>query len=247
MKSLTNVQLAALLLVLSLAIPAQLRGDEAKKEETKVEEKKTEEIKTDTKSDESSGSSETYGKREGVLGPVTVGPFITALGFPSPFRFGVESKYQNQFGLSADYGFFPSLTFSNVGVKYNSWRVAAKWYPFSRALFVGVGFGKQNFTGTYTSTISGTAVTQNLDINTTIVLPHVGWRWVCESGLFFGMELGVQIAASSSATYSDNAPGAAVTGSADYAKQKKDIEDKGKTFGQNSLPHFALLQVGWLF
>lgn len=175
-----------------------------------------------------------------------VGPSVTLLGFPTPFRFGVEAKYDNLVGLSIDYGLFPSLTFSNIKVKYNSWRIGAQVYPFRGSFYLGVGIGKQNFDGSLVKDTAGTSVTYALTINTTIITPHLGWRWVSMSGFFWGMEVGAQLAASSSATFSSDAP-AALQSTPEYTQNKADIEDKGKTFGQTTLPAFALVQFGWMF
>lgn len=187
---------------------------------------------------------EGYGKTEGLLGKFLVGPNVTLLGFPTPFRFGLETKWDNLLGLSFDYGFFPSLTVSDVSVKYNSWRLAARVFPWKAGFYLGLGFGKQNFTGATSKTTAGTAVAYNLTVDTTILVPQIGWRWTSQSGFFFGMELGVQLASSSTATFSSDAP-AAIQGTAEYAANKADIEDAGKTFGQTTLPHMALVQLGW--
>jgi len=191
--------------------------------------------------------SEGSGKTQGVLGDILFGPSVTLLGFPSPFRFGLEAKYAGLVGLSVDYGLFPNLTFSNIKLKYNSWRVGAQVYPWRGAFYIGVGFGKQNFTAAATDTAAGTTVTYDLTVNTTIFTPHIGWRWVGTSGFFFGMELGAQVAASSTAAFTTDTTDATVIASAEYQAKKTDLEDKGKTFGQTTLPHFALVQIGWLF
>lgn len=188
--------------------------------------------------------SDKYGKSEGVLGKFLLGPNITALGFPTPFRFGVDTKYDNMFGLAFSYGLFPSLTLSSISLKFNSWRVDAKVYPFSGAMYVGVGFGKQTLNANYSKVTASTPVNYALSVNSTIITPHIGWRWVWASGFFYGMEAGVQLSASSTATFTTDAP-AAVQATAEYTSNKKDIEDKGKTFGQTTLPHFALVQLGW--
>jgi len=198
---------------------------------------------TETKSEEPTDSS------KGLLGDFRIGPSVTLLGFPTPFRFGIEAKYNNLIGLSIDYGFFPSLTLSTVKVKYNSWRVGAQVYPFQGAFYIGFGFGKQNFTGAFTKDTAGTSVDYNLAINTTILTPHLGWRWVGASGFFFGMEVGAQLASSSSATFTSSVDRSTLspTAQAEYDTNKADVEDKGKTFGQTTLPAFALVQMGWLF
>ena len=143
------------------------------------------------------------------------------------------------------YGAFPNFTLSNIKVKFNSWRVGAKVYPFRGALYVGVSVGKQKLDAELAEITNGTAVTYILAVESTIVVPHVGWRWVCESGFFWGMEVGAQFSASSTSNFRTDSP--ALEGQPDFEANKKDIEDKGKLFGQQAVPHFGLVQVGWFF
>lgn len=192
-----------------------------------------------------------YGKHPGLLGPVTVGPVATAIGAPSPFRVGIEAKYEDLAALVADYGFLPSLSLGDYGVKYNSWRITGRFHPFRGAFYVGVGFGHQSFTGTLTRNESVAAiftgpVTYQIDIDATLLVPQVGWQWEWESGFFLGMELGVQIPLSPTATASSNAP-ATFQQTPQYKSGQADVEDKGKTYGKTPLPHVALLQAGFLF
>lgn len=187
---------------------------------------------------------DSYGKAEGILGKLLIGPNVTLLGLPTPFRFGVETKFDNLFGVSFDYGLFPNLTISDVKLKYNSWRVVARIFPFRGGFYLGFGYGKQKFTGASRKETAGTEVNYDLTVDTTILVPQIGWRWTSSSGFFFGMELGVQLASKSSAAFSSDAP-QAIQATADYESNKKDIEDQGKLIGQTTLPHMALVQIGW--
>lgn len=187
-----------------------------------------------------------YGKTEGFAGPVVIAPAITLVGFPTPFRFGLEMRGWEYVGLGFDYGFLPSLSFSNVKVKFNSWRITGRAFPFKGSFFLGVGFGKQNLTGTSSNSVSGTTVNYTVDIGTTIITPHVGWRWTWESGFFFGMELGVQLASSSTSTFNSDAP-AAIQSNATYVSEKSNVEEQGRKLGKVTLPHFGLVQLGFYF
>lgn len=197
-----------------------------------------------TKADESNNDG--YGKTEGVAGPVVFGPILTAAGFPSPFRFGIDARGYNYFGMGLDYGFLPTLDFSAVKIKYNSWRVLGRFFPFQGAFFLGVGFGKQNLTGSSSNTVQTAAVSYSIELSTTILTPHLGWRWTGQSGLFFGMEFGLQLASSSTSTFSSDAA-TALQGDATFLAEKAKIEDEARKLGNTTLPHFALLQIGYLF
>lgn len=196
------------------------------------------------------GSGSGYGKPTGVAGPITMAPTLTVIGFPSPFRFGFEAKALNLAGLGFDYGFLPSMTFSNVKIKYNSWRITGRVYPFRGAFFVGLGFGKQNLSGSSANsvTVAGTpySVNYSVDVNTTILVPHIGWRWIWSSGFFLGMEYGVQVASSSTSTFSSDAP-SLVTSTTEYTNEKNNIEEQGRKLGRTTLPHIGLIQLGYFF
>lgn len=186
-----------------------------------------------------------YGKTDTLIPGFEFGPKITALGLPVPFRFGVESKWMKTVGLAFDYGLLPTLTFSNVSVKLNGWNVAARYYIWSQAFFVGLGIGAQTFEGSQTQVISSVSTTITQEFSSTYLAPQIGWRWCWESGLFFGAEIGAQIPISTKSATSTNVPGALST--PEGAALEKEINDQANTFGKNIFPHFALLQVGYFF
>lgn len=202
--------------------------------------------KTETPPTEPAKNEAGYGKTDGLAGPVLIAPAITLLGFPTPFRFGVELRGWQYLGLGFDYGFLPSLSFSNVKIKYNSWRITGRAFPFQGAFFLGVGFGKQNLTGSSSNTVSGVPVNYTIELATTIITPHIGWRWTWDCGFYFGMELGVQLASSSTSTFSSDAP-AAVQSNATYVSEKANVQDQARKLGNTTLPHFGLIQVGYYF
>lgn len=192
---------------------------------------------------------EYYGVRNPVLGDFSFGPAVTLVAFPVPFKIGLETKYRDQFGLSFDYGFFPTLTFSSVSVGWNSWNVTAKWYPFQRAMYIGVGIGQQSFEGSKTDTVTVGPVTQPLTVtvtvNTTFINPHLGWRFITNSGFFYGMELGVQVPISNSATVTSS--DSTLNSTPEFQALQTDIDGQAKTFGRTPLPLLTVAQIGWMF
>lgn len=191
-------------------------------------------------------ASEGYGKTMGVAGPVLIAPAVTLLGLPTPFRVGLELRGFDYLGLGFDYGFLPTLTFSDVKIKYTSWRITGRAFPFKGAFFVGLAFGKQTLTGTGSNTVQTIPVSYSLELATTILAPHIGWRWTWNSGFFFGMELGVQLVSNATSTVSTDAP-AAIQSDPDYLAEKAKVEDEGRKLGNTTLPHFGLIQVGYYF
>ncbi len=191
-----------------------------------------------------------YGKKDALLGDVSFGPGLTLVGFPAVFQFSLESKYQDAFGASFDYGIFPTLTFNNVSLGYNSWSLTAKWYPFHRALYLGVGFGSQSFHGSQVkNVVVGGSITQPLTVtvtvSTTYLNPHLGWRWISNSGFFYGMQLGVQVPLSNSAAITSD--DATLNATSEFQQASADLDEQAKTFAKSALPIFTLVQMGWMF
>jgi hypothetical protein len=129
----------------------------------------------------------------------------------------------------------------------NQWQIGAKVYPFAGALFLGVGFGKQTFTGSQIQTVQSVSTEIKLVADATVIVPQLGWRWVGDSGFFFGMEFGWQFVLETSSTFSDSTNNAAIKTDATYLSTKAEIEDKANSLLKKGLPQFALLQVGFFF
>lgn len=188
------------------------------------------------------------GKSYGVLGSeswLLVGPAITALGIPSPFRVGVEAKWKNRYGFSLDYGFVPQYSVDGIAVRLNAWTATARYYLWDRAFFVGLGLGKQRFTGSMTTALNGTDVTMDVAVNSIVIAPQVGWRWVYPSGFYLGMTLGIQVPLSNQIDITSNATAAQSVLSA-YAQIYTDIDSAAK-YARYPLPQFALIQLGFFF
>lgn len=187
-----------------------------------------------------------YGKTRGVLGDVTFGPSIAILGFPHPAEVSLEGKYLDLFGFQAAYGFLPEITISNVKAKMNAWDVRARWFPFRGAMFIGAAYGQQTLTGSKSDTISGVPVQATVEVKTNYITPHLGWRWVWESGFFMGVDFGWQLASSAKTTVSTNAP-AAVQATTEYISLRGKVTDAGNDLGETGLPSVTFIRLGWLF
>jgi hypothetical protein len=187
-----------------------------------------------------------YGKTEGLCGPLLLGPKLTGGGLPLPFRFGIETKFQNLIGLSFDYGLFPTLSISDVKLGAHGWTVAARLYPFRESFFLGVGMGRQTISGERNEEIAGSMTRIEASMDSTLLVPQLGWRWVWDSGLWLGTEIGVQIPISNSGRLSTNAPGSAQMTS-EYQELEDDVESIIDKIGDLPLPQMALAQIGFFF
>lgn len=213
-------------LVTAFVLPFSVNA--ASKEAAPVEEKSNE-------------SHSTYGAENPLIPDFAFGPALTLLGLPTPLRFGLETKYLNTVGLSFDYGLIPTIPIDTVTVGLTSWNITAKYYLFQRAMYVGVGFGTQVFTGTSTDTNVNLTVTAT--VTTTFLSPHIGWRWVWPSGFFYGMEVGVQVPLTNSTSTTSNNP--ALNSTPEFVDLSNQIDTNARLLGRTPLPLVTLVQVGW--
>lgn len=256
----TKFQLLIPLLMISVAQATENDFSEVKenKVKTRISEKKTsiqkgkdadvitEEVKTKDKvetttTDDFGG----YGKPLGVAGPITFGPQLTLAAFPTTFRVGIESKYANLIGLGVEYGFIPGLTLSNVNLSLNSIQGSAKFYPFRGAFHVGFALGNQTFSASTKTTVGGIPATLTGNANTLFITPTIGWKWVKQSGLYFGLDLGWQAVLSTNPTITSDQ--LALTAIAETTTEGRQLKDNLNTLAKTGLPSVCLLQIGYFF
>ncbi len=192
-------------------------------------------------------SSSSYGKPQGVLGDFTFGPQLTFVGFPTPFRFGLETKYANLIGFGMEYGFIPSFSISGVNLSFNTFQGSAKIYPFRGAFYFGLYMGSQSLSFSTATNLSNVPVTLSVNASVFYWTPTIGWKWVQQSGFYWGLDLGWQLALSSSITYSSNPP--ALVSAAQQTSQGTQLVNDLNSINSllSSLPSVALLQIGYLF
>ena len=183
----------------------------------------------------------------GILGEgLLVGPKLTAFGAPTLFRVGLEGRWQGRWGFSFDYGFTPQITVDRYSGKATSWLATARFYPWKGAFFVGLGAGKQGVNASSTVAFPGETVTVTTQNDAFLLVPQVGWRWVWDSGFYFGVELGVQVVLNSETQSSSDASFVAQQ-SPTYATVLGQINRDVNDFAKNPLPQLALLQIGYFF
>jgi hypothetical protein len=182
-----------------------------------------------------------YGKSEGVLPGMVVGPKLSLLRVPAP-GFGVEAKFLNAFGLSLDYAFIPTVTVDDVSARYSDLSLGAKWYPWRGAFFLGAALGARTFEGSAknSTTVPGVTLQAKGKVSSTYFAPQLGWRWVWASGFFMGMDLGWQVILSTETTLTIPAELASTT-------TAQDVRDASDDLGELGFPIVSLLQLGWFF
>lgn len=189
-----------------------------------------------------------YGKPRGIFGdtPLTVGPKVTALGFPSPFRAGIEAKWDNTFGIGFDLGSLPPTGVANSRVAVTTYTGAVRYYPWRGPFYFGLGVGKQNIEGSRPASYSGYSYVVTVKADSILLAPQVGWRWVWESGFYLGLEAGLQVPLASNLNASTDAA-TFIKASEEYKVQLNNLEKQAKLLVDVPLPHFAVLQVGYFF
>jgi hypothetical protein len=181
-----------------------------------------------------------YGKPEGLIPGVLVGPKAALVPFPGLLGAGVEAKFLNLVGVSVDYSFFPRVTIADVKASYSDVCVAARVFPWRRSLFVGVALGYRDFAGKQTD--AATKQEFEVDVQSLYLAPEIGWRFVWSSGFFMGLDLGYQFILSPKTTFTQPAQVNVLS-----QTTRKDVEDFGDQFGKIGLPIVSLLQFGFFF
>ncbi len=187
--------------------------------------------------------SEGYGKTQGIIPgvPLVFGPKLS-VAFPHP-SIGLEVKLDNLVGASFDYGLIPDISFKNFTLGIKGWHLAGRLYPFRGAFFAGVALGRRTFTGSGTVTVGPGTETATLTEDATYLAPEIGWRWVWQSGLFLGVEIGWEFTLSHTRETSPNF----ATLQSQQPDTYNNIISTSDDIHRIGLPHLGFLQVGYFF
>jgi hypothetical protein len=179
------------------------------------------------------GSRRTDHFRVGVLGGV---------GFPRPLAIEGLVKIENMVGLGVEYSVLPRLSVSGVDTSFYAIAADARVFPFKNAFFVGLRAGRQHLGGAADITVQGYGgLHESMSVDTTFINPRVGLLWTWEPGITLGLDIGVQIPLSSTA--SSTIPQTALPASVTVDDQ---IVRVTNTLGRYTLPTVDLLRIGFL-
>lgn len=169
------------------------------------------------------------------------------VGLPHPLSVGLEYIHSSKIfsvGLGAG-SFSIKQDGADLGIGHSD--VALRWHPFMGSFYVGALLGQQKIVGKKTETISGQSITAEIEIKSGFTTPVLGWMWGSSNGGFFaGMELGYQSPSGVKSTLTTNAD-STIQATQEYKDLEKDARDAADKIGNTSLPHLALLKIGWLF
>lgn len=196
---------------------------------------------------------------KGIFGDLRFGPSV-AVGVPHPLTAAVDFVYADLFSVSLGSGRF-GVELEDTEIEIRNWDVTARVFPFHGSFFIGAAYGSQGIVGKMKTDIDVESGGVTLKVPTTIRLeieskyltPQIGWfaRW--DSGFTLGFDFGLQMPSGTSSelqTSFENVSAAGeaeVKNSAEYKKNKKDVEDAAEMIGKKAIPYITLIRLGWLF
>jgi hypothetical protein len=181
-----------------------------------------------------------YGKADGLIPGVLVGPKLALLPVPSLCGVGVEARILNSVGLTLDFGLLPSTDIPNAAnadakMEFKDLNAAVRWFPWSQRFYLGAAFGTRTFKARATESTTG--LLGKAEVKSTYVAPELGWRFIWSSGFFMGIDLGWQIITSTKSTF--DLPAAM------NAQDQQDLKDAADELGKLGFPIVSVLQVGF--
>ncbi|MFL5306117.1 MAG: hypothetical protein ACJ8F1_12940, partial [Polyangia bacterium] len=124
-----------------------------------------------------------------------VGVILGIVSFPRPIEVELAFKVGRWFGLGVEGSFLPELSVPAADAKMDLKAVQGvfRWYPFGGAFFLGGGIGYENFQASFGETVDNGHLNVKADMSGAFFIPQVGWMFISDSGLSFGINLGLQI------------------------------------------------------
>ncbi|HVY38321.1 MAG TPA: hypothetical protein VHM31_10300, partial [Polyangia bacterium] len=188
-----------------------------------------------------------------------VGVILGIISIPRPIEVELAFKVGRWFGLGVEGSFLPQLSVPAVDAKLDLKAVQGvfRWYPFGGAFFLGAGLGYQNFEASFGETVDNGHLNVKADMSGAFFVPQVGWMFVSDSGLCFGIDLGLQIPIPKepvvTATYNDQPVPAQPTSSVpqdviDQAQSNVDsVRSVAKFIVRYPFPEIDFLRIGLFF
>jgi hypothetical protein len=172
---------------------------------------------------------------------------LGGVGFPRPLSIEGAVKLERVLLLGAEYSVLPSITLSNVDV--SSWAVAAdaRVFPLRGPFFVGLRAGRQHLAAETSLSAYGYTVPAAVAVATTFLNPRLGFMWTWDPGITLGIDAGVQIPLSSTASSSLPRSARSSFVASGVASAQQTLNDVAAAIGQTTLPTVDLVQAGILF
>lgn len=183
--------------------------------------------------------------------PFRFGPLLGIISLPRPVNIELFAKPNDWFGIGAGFSMVPELTIRGISGKMTAFNAVGRVFPFAGSFYVGAAAGLQNLTIQGSDNIEGQDLTAKAEHAAFFITPQVGWLWTWDSGFTVGINLGVQVALTSTPEVKVRDASGAVVDPADIGPDAVDLNDKvhdaAKIFGKYPLPAIDLLKLGFLF
>jgi len=172
---------------------------------------------------------------------------LVGVGFPRPLAIEGLVKVERLLALGLEYSAQPRITVSDVSFTSTAIAGSARVFPLRGPFFLGLRAGRQHINAEASVSGYGYTVPVTLGVDTTFLNPQIGFLWTWDPGLTIGIDAGLQIPVSSSASSSlgsSNVPSAAQQAA---APAQRTLESVAGTVGQTVLPTVDLLRLGMMF
>lgn len=181
--------------------------------------------------------------------PFSLTPSVNLLSFPHELDGSLEMVFSERFGIKYSHGLNFNGTIDNNHVSLDNQLLALRAYPNQGAWFLGIGFGHHEVNAHRTDTINGFETTTYAQIKSDYISPTTGYKWVYESGITIGVEIGWIFATNGvSTTLSSNQDANPfVTGDPDYSRRRRDAEDSISSYVNNGTITIGLFELGYTF
>lgn len=190
-------------------------------------------------------ASESIYRRDGLLGPVRLGPTF-GVGAPDGMRIGGNIRFKGIISAGAGVTMVPETTISaiNANVSRDGAEAWLRVHPFRGAFFLGAAGGWQVTRGQATATVGTPIGAQSGegrgDVRATYIAPHLGFQWMIPPGITIGFDAGVEIpVASREANVDVSHNGQPVS------VDTQDVRSALNTIGTAPIPVIHLLEVGF--
>ena len=187
--------------------------------------------------------------RDGLLGPVRVGPSVGA-GAPDGMRFSLFATYKGLITGGAAVSVVPTIALGTDDAKVGRRTTEAfvRVHPFRGAFFLGVAGGVATTNGSASGLAVANVEASRVDLTAKtsvgFVAPHLGARWMLPFGMTAGLDVGVEIPVSPGTpelTASNNGQ------NVDKVPGKAKVESALRFASHTVIPTLHLIELGYAF
>lgn len=183
--------------------------------------------------------------------PFRFGFLVGIVSLPRPINVEVTAKPNDFFSVGLGFSMIPKIKVSNGAGDLNAFNAVGRVFPFGGSFYVGAAVGRQSLSLEADDTVDGEHITASAEHASLFVTPQVGWLFVWDSGFTLGINVGAQIALSSSPKVrlrNDRGVEIDPTETGPDADELRDnVRTASRYLARYPLPNLDLLKIGFLF